>query len=183
MRETSAKNKQLNFKGILSTIFLLAVFIFFATMLFDGLNKYRAAKLYKEYSSESQVYMEKNKGGLTQIFVDMQNTTCAFTPCGSFDKDELMNLISHDLKYFSSTAFIATNKSGVMMLMNLSGERELLFGTDPMWQKLKELLAGTRTELPWDDYTYVFEGKEVVVPFKNADGKVIGLLMRAAVAK
>jgi len=183
MKETSAKNKQLNFKGILSTIFLLGVFIFFATMLFDGLNKYRAAELYKRYASESQAYMEKNTRGLTQIFAEMQSTSCAFTPCGSFDQDELMNIISHDLKDFSSTAFIAINKSGEMMFMRLSGERELLYSGDPNASKLKELLRGTITEAPWDDYTYFFEGKEVVVPFKNADGKVVGLLMRAAVAK
>ncbi len=183
MRETNAKNKQLNFKGIFSTIFLLATFILFATIILDGLNKHRASNLYKEYAAESQAYMEKNRSGLTQIFLDMQNTNCAFSPCGTFDQDELMNLISHDLKDFSSTAFVAINKNGEMMFMRLSGERELLYAGDLYTSKLKELLRGTVSQLPWDDYTYFFEGKEVVVPFKNADGKIMGLLMRAAVAK
>jgi hypothetical protein len=183
MRETSARNKQLNFKGVLSILFLLAIFVFFSTLLFDGLNKYRAARLYKSYSEESLSYIGRNRSGLTQIFADMQNTQCAFTPCGSMAQDEIAHAISDDLKDFSSTAFIAINKSGELMLMRLSGERELLYSGDPTTLKMKELINGTRSELPWDDYTYFYEGKEVLTPFKNAEGKIMGLLMRSAVAK
>lgn len=183
MKETTPRNKQLNFKGVFSILFLLAVGIFFVTMLFDGLNQYRATKLHEEYTREARIYMEKNRAGLTQIFADIQNTQCAFSPCGSVDQKEIMNSISDDLKDFSSTAFIARNKSNELMLMRLSGERELLYASDPTTIQLKELLNGTKTELPWADYTWMYEGKEVVVPFKNNDGKIMGLLLRAVVAK
>jgi hypothetical protein len=113
----------------------------------------------------------------------MQSTNCAFSPCGSVDQDEIMHTISSDLKDFSSTAFIAINKSGEVMLMRLSGEKDLLYSSDPPTMKIKELLNGSKTELPWDDYTYFYEGKEVLVPFKNNDGKIMGLLLRAVVAK
>jgi hypothetical protein len=183
MSEANARSKELNFKGIISVIFILAVFVFFATVFFDGLNKHRAEKLHKEYTDESLQYMEKNRAGLTQIFAEMQSTNCAFSPCGSVDQDEIMHTISSDLKDFSSTAFIAINKSGEVMLMRLSGEKDLLYSSDPPTMKIKELLNGSKTELPWDDYIYFYEGKEVLVPFKNNDGKIMGLLLRAVVAK
>lgn len=182
MSETK-RNKELNFKGIISFIFILGVGIFLLTISFDMLNKYRSAQLYKEYATESEAYMKKNHDGLQQIFADMQSSQCEFTPCGSAPQDEIMHLITHDLKDFSSTAFVAMNKSNMIIIQRLSGEREILYSSDPNVMKLREAIVSPNSPLPWDDYTYLFEGKEVVVQFKNPEGKVMGLLMRAAVAK
>ncbi len=153
------------------------------TVGFDAINRKRAASVYKTYSEESNAYIDKNRAGLEQIFADMQSTSCAFSPCGSIKQEDIMNLISDDLKDFSSTGFVAINKSNELMFMRLSGERDLFYTGDWGASKLKELIKGTRSELPWEEYTYFFEGKEIVVPFRDSQGKITGLLVRGVIEK
>lgn len=121
---------------------------------------------------------------LTDIFPDArcyQNTYCRTA------KELPTKFISGDLKDFSSTLFIKeSTTSGHVLVMKLSGEAGPLyydyFGDNAQREKeILSVLQGTSTETPWEDYTFDLGEKEVILPFKDKNGKTLDALMRAVI--
>ncbi|OGK29267.1 hypothetical protein A3D06_00925 [Candidatus Roizmanbacteria bacterium RIFCSPHIGHO2_02_FULL_40_9] len=170
---------------VISIIFMIGVVIFFAFITLDFINRSRSQKVYIQYEQETLQYMKKNEPGLSQIFADMQNAECTsiYNSCSGIKQKEIMNLIADDLQDFSSTVFVTSHKNGKLILMKLSGERELIDDFYPSGDGLRNLIRGKVKSLTWDDYTHILPGKEIAVPFKDGGNQVKGLILRAVVGK
>ncbi|HLL60437.1 MAG TPA: hypothetical protein VK338_01860, partial [Candidatus Nitrosocosmicus sp.] len=129
----------------------------------------RKEKVYNMYSQETQVYMRKNQDELEKIFTNK-------------NKDSILKLLSSDLKDFSSTAFLKKTTNGRPLLIRLSGEvQEIYIYPHQKETMILKLLNGQQDKIPWDEYIYELQGKEVIIPFKDKNGKVLGAIVRAVI--
>ena len=167
-------------------ITLLIVVIF---SVLSSLDKGRKDAIYQEYASETNAYIAKNKPGLTKIFTEIfPKEACWPTDtkqCYQPSQDEINQAISHDLKDFSSIMFVKRGTTNQPLYMRLSGEYGET-GTPYPEEKgndLKQLLNGEKDMIDWEDYFYQLPGKEVVIPVKDNQGKVIGAIVRGVVGK
>lgn len=167
-----------NLRSILAYIFVIVTTVVLGVVVFDTLSRRRAASVYNSYYKETEAYVQKNSSGLRRVFVEMSGTKCQFEPCQNLNNEEIMGLVSKKLTDFSSIGFVAVNARGQMMFMNLAGEKYILRNADWGIKSMRELINGERSELPWQDYTYHIEGKEIVVPVKGSVGNIVGLLIR-----
>lgn len=177
------RNNKLSINAVFLALILISSIIVMLTVFFDGLSKKRAELVYTNYTNETNKYIEKNRIGLVQIFEDINTSTCPNGYCNRATQVETSNIISDELRDFSSTAFVALNAQKELILQRLSGDREILYAGDESTIKLKSLINGSVSKLDWAEYLYFYQGKEIVVPVKNSEGVIIGLLIRTVVAK
>lgn len=143
----------------------------------------------KPYVQETDRYIETNRDGLTKLFTEVfPNEPCVtynYEPsvqCKKPTQEEIMKRISPNLKDFSSTMFLKRGGSTNLLIMRISGDTENASVYPPeKEQQIIKLLEGHTTEVPWDDYFYQFNGKEIVVPVKDSSGKIIGALVRGII--
>lgn len=174
--------------GIALVIFiiLIGVGIFFL----NNLDQQRKSEVYKKYAEETESYISQNQPALVSLF----NQTSGKTSCSQYSpipdclpaapiKELIDRQLTHNLKDWSSTLFITSSgTTESMKSISLSGDMVQFHGyRQESTIKVWKLLSGEVSELPWDDYTYTFPGKEVVMPVKDDSGKVVGLIVRGVI--
>lgn len=173
-------------------IFLLIFLVILGGALFflNNLNKQRKNQVYEQYKAETEQYIAKNKAALIAFFpLVSDKITCGqYTPYSQcIDqgpvKDHIDHQLTHDLKDWSSTMFLAPSSSADQVNgVRLSGEIFSYYGyREEKKTEVIRLLKGEKPELPWDDYSYDFPGKEVIIPVKNEQGKVVGAIVRGVI--
>lgn len=169
--------------------FLVGIFLVVSIplALLSHLNSSRSERIYQAYAQELTPWVEKNRSGLDIIFTELFPGACEAnvkqSPCPSLEKSELMTLISSDLDDFSSTAFIRLYKDGQPRIMRLSGEVEdfYLHGNNEPYREVISMLQGEREVIPWQEYFYSIPGKEVIVMYKDSEGKILGGIIRGVI--
>jgi hypothetical protein len=175
-------------------LFLLS-FIAVVGIIFFGLTQIdnsRKDQVYQRYAQETNQFIEKNHTGLVKLFTEVfPNEVCNYTyktstadTCNHPSANDIANLTTQELKDWSSTAFIK-KVDGDIIVMRLNGETyNFRFNYDEKNLKqtnVESLLTGAKSEIPWDDYTYDFTNKEVIIPVKDTQGNVIGAIMRGVI--
>lgn len=168
-------------------LFALLIFVLIiggAFIVLTNVSNQRKEKVYKVFEKETNTYIQSNKQGLTYLFNNVfKDNGCIVNYAQSrADQSQIAQTVSKDLKDFSSTIFIKMGNCSTILSMRLSGEIERFSLNTPSQEKIVlELLQGRREEVPWDDYTYHLANKEVIIPVKDAQGKVIGALVRGVI--
>lgn len=175
---------KLNLFGPLIFLMTFAVFVASLFLFFSKLSDNRKQAVYEKYAPETTMYVGQNKQGLAKIFKEFfPSKICTSDPqpdCKKANGDQIASLISQDLKDWSSIIFIKATSDRILY-MSLPGNTYDLYVNSPEKNELlKELLAGKRDVIPWDDYTYVLAEKEIIVPVKDGD-VVIGALARGII--
>lgn len=170
-------------------LLLLIIFIIILAILFtvfSFLSNQRKEKIYAAYEVETQQYINQNRPQLLKLFNELfPEKLCPFhpettTPCQRVTPEEIAALLPSTLRDWSSTAFI---KKGVnkTFYMRLSGEVGEHYTSQKYADALNSLLSGQQDKIPWEDYSYLFVGKEVVFPVKDDSGRVVGAIMRGVI--
>jgi hypothetical protein len=178
---------------LVKPIGFLAIFIVVIAILFfflSSANSNRKEAVYQTYATETDSYINQNKENLIILFTILrgenppceQNTTNPpFCPVPS--RTELIGKLSQNLKDWSSTGFIYQTKfSEAIFIARLSGESQELYIYPPEKRdQVKKLLSGEVERVSWDEYSYEFSTKEVIIPVKDNSGKVIGAIIRGVI--
>lgn len=181
---------RISFRSLVVPIITFLLGMLVLVLVFSTISKQRKQKVYQIYAAETKQYIEKNRQGLVKIFTEVfpKKDACYYnkeTPCSNVNGD-LMKYISSDIKDFSSMMFIRKDNSGAIQYLRLSGELSYLSYFDGHYeneQMVRDLLNGTVDSIPWDDYTYSFPQKELVMPVKDDKGKVVGAIVRGILEK
>ena len=169
-------------------IALVGILIWLGTM---ASNK-RRALVYAQYAQETEGYIARHRNELTTLFAHVfpnqpceataSATTQPKTPCPS--NEAISGLALAELKDSSSTLFIKL-RGGQLLSMRLSGET---YPFSPAWpepekkeKEIRGLLEGKVESISWDDYGNAFPGKEVLIPVKDENGKILGAIMRGVI--
>ena len=170
------------------SLFPFAVFIIILIgllSLFSHLSKQRRENVARPYIQETNTYIAKNQKGLETIFTELFPTAPCYdgdNTCTKLNQEQITSSISGDLKDFSSTMFLKRGTDQPFMILRLSGYSESLSVYPPeKEQEVIQLLEGHTSEIPWDDYFYQLNGKEIIVPVKDSSGKVIGAIVRGVI--
>lgn len=173
--------------NIIKPLLFLLGFVAFVGILFfvlSILNNQRKERIYRQYAQETESYIAKNRDGLTIIFNDLFPDSVCYDnsqSCRTSTGDEIAKLISQDMKDWSSMMFIKSTSSGILY-MRLSGDtREFYVYPEDKKTQIEKLLLGQVNKIPWDDYSYELPQKEVIIPVKDKDGKIIGALIRSVI--
>lgn len=171
-------------------ILVLILLIGGGVFALNNVNNQRKEVVYQQYKQETDAYIARNQPVLTEFFAQVSGKpTCdQYSPVSTcIPKEPIKEMIDHklghDLKDWSSTVFFAPGSSdGQVNVVRLGGEiyQTSTYSPDKKNQVVK-LFKGEVSELHWDDYTYDLVGKEVVIPVKNNDGKIIGAIVRGVI--
>ncbi len=168
--------------------FVTALIILF--VVFANLNNLRKHQILYKYTLETNQYIEKNVTSLNELFTLFEEnidhcldefsylSSCKFKENFKYAID---HQVTHDLKDWSSTAFLLKSSSNSFYLVRLSGDTREFYINGDQETSLRKLFAGESTEIPWDNYTYDLPGKEVIVAIKDEKGKVIGAIIRGVI--
>jgi hypothetical protein len=164
----------------------LLLFSLVIGVIFLGLTKLsdqRREDVYQKYASETESYIHRNRDGMKRIFTEIfpDKMLCDNYNCVAVDTDYIPKLISQDLKDWSSTLFLKES-GGEILALRLSGDYWNIY-IHPQEKKdlVLKLLRGEVAQVPWDDYTYEFSQKEIIIPVKDESGKVMGAIMRGVI--
>ncbi len=189
------RDKSLHFGKPLLWLMGFTLFLAVAIGVLTLLSKQRQERVYQRYATETEAYIAKNRPALLAILASAsaQYDFCAFhnnyysvnynSDCYQDQTlaDRITSELSHDLVDWSSTAFFFSSKKGREVgYLRLSGEMGSASLGEPE-QKVKDLLEGKVERLTWDDYTYLFDNKEVIIPVKDQSGKVVGAVVRGVI--
>lgn len=183
-------SNKLDFK--ITFVILLGIFVLVGALVLVGnsLSNKRKQEVYNQYAQETNIWISQNKEGLRKLFTELfpnyhcppwQNTTTNTAVYFCPNQDAINSVVSQDLKDWSSTAFIKENQ-GKLWLMKLSGDTSE-FNPYPVEKKnlIYKLLSKEVNSIPWDNYTYDFAGKEVIIPITDESNKVIGAIVRGVI--
>lgn len=178
---------RISFRSLVVPIITFLLGMFVLVLVFSTISNQRKQKVYQTYAAETKQYIEKNRQGLVKIFTEVfpKKDACYYnkqTPCPYINGD-LTKYISSDIKDFSSMMFIRKDSTGAIQHLRLSGELAYFYGKYETEQRVLDLLNGTVESIPWDDYTYSFPQKELVMPVKDDKGKVVGAIVRGILEK
>ncbi len=181
-------NSKLEFKTAFIVLFITSILI--GGLVFTGnyLSNKRKQDVYNKYAAETNNWMSHNREGLDKVFSEVFT---AFDLCQSEtgiknkitcpDIQTTPRLISQDLKDWSSTGFIKESE-GNIEYMGILGH---VSNFDPYPKEEKnsvyKLLRGEIESVPWEDYIYDLPGKDVIIPYKDSSGKVIGAVVRGVI--
>lgn len=171
---------------------IIVIFIGLIAMLsvfFSNMSRKRQSDVTDLYVKETENYIAKNKKGLISLFNDIftEEKECkkdgVTEICTNPKVNKIPELLSSDLKDFSSTIFIKKSQLK-LLIMRLSGDISEGSSIIPAKEDdIEKLLRGEKDFLPWDDYTYDLQGKEIVVAVKDESGKTIGAILRGVIEK
>lgn len=181
-------NARLDFKITLVIFLAVAMILTVIILGFNNFSNLRKQAVYDQYAAETQNWIDQNQLGLQKLFIEvfpthdcppLQGTAPLLVACPG--QEAIAIAISQNLKNWSSTEFI--KKEGIKIwVMRLSGDtREFNLFSQEKKNKIYQLLAGEVSEIPWDDYTSDFQGKEVIIPIKDATGKILGAVVRGVI--
>lgn len=170
---------------ILKPLIGFMIFIAFLVVCYFVLSAFsnqRKSAVYKTYADETNSYIAKNSDGLAtifnQIFLKCNDPS---TTCTSALSAQIPRVLKTDLKDWSSTIFLKQMDNQIYQ-MSLSGEiSEFYSYPEDKRILIQKLLNGEVSQIPWDEYTYTFPNKEVVIPVKDNSGHVIGAIMRGVI--
>lgn len=186
------KNQKLDL--IFPTLFLIA-FIFLCSGLFwvfSSLDQKRKQEVLDKYYSETENYIDRNKEGLLIIFQEKFNQKLCDTQqnnyyysypnsCPVASGDDIANLLDEDIKDYSSMGFLKYDNGNIWM-MGLSGSYNEIHPYPAEKEVLvKKILFGETDKIPWDEYSFELPNKDIVVPVKNNEGKVVGAIIRGVI--
>lgn len=172
------------FRTFLSLFALIAI-ITLAVYALNRLNDIRNNRIYEKYATETEKYIEMNKNGLEELFEKdwCPNQLSKDASCKPLTPSEVSMLVPHDLKDWSSTMFVKRFSHGAsfvyLRLSGQSGDKD--FGNPDKEQLILKLFNGEARDIPWDDYIYQLQGKEVVIPVRDNKGVVIGAVIRGVI--
>lgn len=188
-------SKKLNFK---ISILYFFIFIIVVALIVAGLWKFseiRKGQVYQTYAQETNNYIARNWDGLKSLFNNVNqipypcnisaNTNYNCPQMGTLN-EQINNSLSHDLQDWSSTIFLAKSpKSGEIREIRLSGDIQNFYPASSDQKTLiYKLLNGEVSSLPWANYTYELDGKEIIIPIHNySNGPVIGAILRGVIEK
>ncbi len=182
-------SNKLDFK--IAFVIILGIFVLIGTLVLMGtsLSNKRKQEVYNKYAQETNIWISQNKEGLRKLFTEVfPNHYCppreTFPPNATYvcpNQAAIHTLISQDLKDWSSTEFIKESQ-GKLWIMRLSGD-VIEFNPYPAEKKnlVHELLRKEVQSIPWDNYTYDFAGKEVIIPVMDESNKVLGAIVRGVI--
>jgi hypothetical protein len=173
--------------GFLAIFAVIIAVLFF---LLSSANNKRQDEVYLTYATETEGFINQNKDTLVTLFTILrgENPPCAegisnppFCPLPT--RTELIAKLSQNLKDWSSTAFMYKDHlSDRVYILRLSGDTyEQNFYPAEKGEKIKKLLRGEVDKIAWDEYTYEFSTKEVIIPVKDSSGKVVGAIIRGVI--
>ena len=150
------------------------------------IDKHRKQAVTLVYASELATYTDQNRANLTTLFTEIfPNELCYPSQtniCPKPQTERIASLLPNNLKDFSSTFFVKKGVGGRILLMYLSGEVAEFHIYDPAQKtKVEQLLDGNLDFLPWDEYFSSFPKKEVIVPFRDQNGRVAGAIIRGVI--
>lgn len=159
-------------------------------VLLSSADRNRKEKIYQTYATETQNYIQTNKDTLMILFTMLrgENPSCqegiSSPPyCPLPTRQEQINKLTQDLKDWSSTAFLFKSRfSDRVNITRLSGDtQELYIYPTEKEVQVKQLLNGEINQIPWENYTYELPNKEVIIPVKDASGRIIGAIIRGVI--
>lgn len=177
--------KKLNLLTPLITVGVITVVIVILMTVLTGVDKKRKQDVHDRYTAETETWMKKNTKALDFVFLNAMPNSCETAPgyYNCANGEDVTKKLSSDITDFSSIMFMKHTDKGEIISMRLSGQTNLLSDMDYKIDDLHQLLWGRKAELPWDDYFYELQGKEVIVPVKDEKGKVLGAIIRGVIEK
>lgn len=178
----------------LRTAFLfLAIFVVIMAVLIGILSqadRMHKENVYNRYADEANTYIAANRPALVKLFTEVfpNDTTCwngQTTPCSKVvDSNQIAHLLPSTLNDWSSTLFLKQATTGAILALRLSGDVTTP-GLYPQEQEktVHDLLSGKRETIPWDNYTYLLNTKEVIITVKDSNNNVVGAIVRGTFEK
>lgn len=185
-------------KAIAALLIIVGIFMGGLTLA----NKHRNQSIVDRYMEEAQPFIQANQTAWENLFTTTfdQAETCAaqsrhypnnVQTCESTISAQIRFVGTESLKDYSSTAFLRL-KNGHVQKLSLSGD--LNINSVDSWdyspsgsnrdngkeEKVRDLLQGKISQLPWDNYTYGFPGKQVIIPIRVGD-HILGALIRGVI--
>jgi hypothetical protein len=175
--------QKIEFRTASLILIALSIVVALSIILLSKVSDLRRATVYEQYKQETTSYIDANRPGLTTLFTQVfPNEACSDSPtCPHPNQEAIAQLISHNLKDYSSMLFVKQGTSHLMQ-MGLAGDYKEFYPYKHEDQ-IRKLLAGELTDIPWDDYVYDFPQKEVIFPVKDGNGRIIGAIVRAVLEK
>ncbi len=177
--------RKLNLLTPLIALGVITLIIVVLMTILTNVDKKRKQDVNDTYTAETQNWMKKNKKELLGVFNEAIPDTCRTSEdyYNCTNGEDITKKLSSDIKDFSSIMFMKHTKNGEIITMRLSGQTNLITYNDNKINDLHQLLWGGKSSLPWDDYFYELQGKEVIVPVKDDKGKIIGAIIRGVIEK
>lgn len=171
-------------------LFLLFFTISIGTLflVLSSISNYRKEKIYNTYAQETEIYIAKNQQGLEILFNNLMKDECLtdepwVEQCSVTSGGQIAQLITDDLQDWSSIMFIKRSSTRIHQ-MRLSGDISRgYFYPRERENEVSDLLNGKADKIPWDDYTNLFPGKEVIIAVKGSSGNVLGAIVRGVIEK
>lgn len=190
MENSSSK---ISFKIPLLILLIFVVFVAICVGILSMADKAHKDAVYKRYADEANSYISTNKPELIKFFTEVfpNEATCnspsqnsQSTPCKNPDSQAIAKLLPSTLKDWSSTVFIKQVSPNKFLVMRLSGDVSQLYSYSPGSEKgveVEELFSGKRESISWDMYTYQLNTKEVIIPVKDQNNKIVGAIVRGVI--
>ncbi len=168
-------------------VFLIGIFVVGAVVssILSGLSDHRAQTIHDIYAQEFEEYRARNQEGLEKLFTEVfpdkrcEDPNDWDTCIKDIDPSDIYSNIDDSLKDFSSTAFVKKDSyNNEVMIIYLSGQVNRRYEEE---EEILQLLDGEIESLPWDEYLYEFDQKEVILPVKDKDGNMLGAVIRGVI--
>ena len=178
--------KEISFRSSIVYLLVFAILVASIILVLFSFSNNRKEAVYNTYAQETELYIAKNQEGLEKIFNEYMGDYCyqeKWDPekCNVADETDIPKLLTQDIKDWSSMIFIKDVGRDLYM-KRISGQgQEFYVYPQEKYDKVEKLLNGEIEKLPWDEYTSVFSQKEVIIPVKDRNGKVIGALVRGVI--
>lgn len=175
--------------SLVQPLLFLSIFVIIV-LICVGVLSY-ADNIHKEtvldtYTKETNSYINSNKDTLLKLFAEgFPNTTTCYqngtNPNCIKPDTSIISALPSSLKDWSSTFFIK-QVNGRIFAMRLSGDvtEENIYPEENK-AKIVSLLYGNVESIPWDQYSYILGTKEVIIPVKDKQNKVVGAIVRGVI--
>lgn len=183
--ETNSTKLSLRQPLMFLSVFVLIVIILIG--LLSIADQRHKQDVYKRYADETNLYINNNKSALIQLFTevfpntDKCNTSFQENTCSRADAEQIARLLPSTLKDWSSTFFIKKTAANQLLYMRLSGEVYQFSSSPEQRTDIEQLLAGTKDMIPWDQYGYILNTKQIIIPVKDTNNNIIGAIVRGVI--
>lgn len=185
------EDKNLSFFKPLVFLGVFVLLVAALAFVMNRLNLERQERVYQTYASETNRYIDDNRGELIEI---LASASASYKGCVDFDYysncfptnaylEKINAKLSHDLVDWPSTAFLFKVPGRMeIFALRVSGGVDMVNSTNEQ-SEVRKLMDGEIDKIPWSDVSYLFQDKEVVVPIKDSSGKTVGAVMRGVIEK
>lgn len=190
MTNKANTDEQVNFFIGIRFVAILSIIVGVLVYGFNYLSNKRNTEIVDRYNSETNEYITRNQQGIAFIFHSLFDASLICHDLNNYQhqancEKSISNSIhanlDENIKDYSSMAFLRIEpKSQKLERMNLSGNVRDASINYRYETEVLDLLSGKKNRLKWEDYTYEFQDKEVIVPVVF-DGKVVGAIIRGVI--